>query len=461
MLFSAPASPPRHVDVEKYRGKYKRVYRFTGLREREAGWHCDKNRWDTTAEDVVETARCFAAAVDVQRRAFHNSGATGEPNPHCKLTWGHSDDPRAVCGDVLDCVVAPDGKSFDVIVGTNSPKAIGAIEANRVPVSIKVEPEFVDGEGNVYPLFLRHVALVQHPILTGQAPGARLMSRSVSPRRSDSMPGLATLFGRGKKRRPAFSFADGDGADAGGGDGGSADAGATATEGAGGGEYYSVDPAATEAPLTAVVQALNDQLGLDLSDRITNWNEFLLGIEGVDPSEIGSGDDSGGSDQGADATAPLAGVPAAGGAMGRGPAKESPQAIEMSRRITELEARIKKQDRAERERRVFEFSRGLDAMAAEKRISGGERAEALGIAKAADWKPSVMDMLGKRYAGRKPGEAVPDPVARKGGELGAAPTPKLGADGAAAAAGEEPKLERGSERAKQLAKEVMAGKIPG
>ena len=97
---------------------------------------------------------------------YHAMQANGVP---IKLTKNHEDRTKSesVVGDVVGAVREGDWLRF--VVEARGQKNIDLIEANK-DVSVEIEPELKDGEGNKYGECITAVSIVPNPVVNGQRP---------------------------------------------------------------------------------------------------------------------------------------------------------------------------------------------------------------------------------------------------------------------------------------------------
>ena len=386
-------------------------------------WDCDDgtDAGETWHVDQQEIRRLNKAHED-----YRDAG-----NSPINLTWDHSDSSRDTCGDILATWAGKGGDWLYSLIGTKDAKAAKALE-NGMPVSIQANPKHKDGAGNKYPIAMTHVALCQRPVVTNQAPAKRLLSKAkVEPRGDTGMAGfwkrLAQRLGTTEKklveslppaprRRLADSpFPPKKDADA---DPDADPDPETTPEDDGPSDeenFYGVDPKATEVDIPTLVKFLNECEDLGLSDKIQDWGQFVVGCEGGDESEDEPDDDDPSMDPGStpaalapDAAAGLAGPTSfsqpgsdttrklnvkTNGAAARRLAQVEQQNAELREQLAQRKAADDAKAVEERKARRLSFTKQLDQLCEEGKITAADRPEWLAAGKEGKWNPIILAPL--------------------------------------------------------------------
>jgi hypothetical protein len=371
---SAKGVDPR---VKQYLGQYEAVFQKDVLKTSSGkGWHTDAGPWPVGQSEIKQIVHDFNRYIEA-----------GNSPP--ALCWDHSDSSRDVCGEVVGLAVTKDGE-LDALLASNDSKAIKALEVNRVPVSIQVQPDATDGMGNHYPLLLEHVALCQRPVIPGQQPAKRLLSQ----RRNSSMfrfnlPGMGLGKGKGKSTKRLAQ--DDDSTDTGSDEGGE-----------GGGDDSDAGPAdeATEISVVEVVSLIEEHFGIEApSVEVSTVKELKIWLE----SKTSGMDDAPADDDAADDTmpaAPLADTTAAqfSRAGGKGKQAKSDREIELEKRLSQFEKRDADARKASRAKARENFKAKLNKLCHEKKIKAAHRGELLTVGKRTGWSLSIL----KPYEDREP-----------------------------------------------------------
>ncbi|MGL4461610.1 MAG: hypothetical protein ACRC1K_05605, partial [Planctomycetia bacterium] len=108
------------------------------------------------------------------------------------LVWNHSRDARDRVGRVLGLRIV--GDRLVARLGVADPATAARLVADPdAEVSIEAVENFRDGAGRVYPLALTHVAIVQHPVVSGQEPFQRVLRLADVPSPSSPLPPKGTF----------------------------------------------------------------------------------------------------------------------------------------------------------------------------------------------------------------------------------------------------------------------------
>lgn len=113
--------------------------------------------WDVTPQDLQLIAMCFADA-QANGVAFNLTNSHGDPRTCIVPT------PNII--SAIDEVVVEDGVLW--ISSYVTPEVAIALQNPAMKVSPGIKPDFMDGEGHVYPLQLYHVAVVDNPVVPRQ-----------------------------------------------------------------------------------------------------------------------------------------------------------------------------------------------------------------------------------------------------------------------------------------------------
>jgi hypothetical protein len=414
------------------------------------GWQCDAGdgRYEAWHVDQSEIARL----AQQYHRYYRAAG-----NSPVNLTWDHSDSARDVCGDVFDQWPSKDGKVLYALIGTRSEQAFRALNEG-MPVSVQANPNHRDGAGNRYPVLVTHVALCQRPVVTNQQPAQLLLSQRGKPSGSSPMSmqnWIRKLFRQelasagvqlpvrrlSTAPRRVKRLADNPA---------STDDEPPEEPEEPEANDYGVDPDATEVPIKAMVEVLNDCCGHDLSDRITTFNEMLIALEGQTPEAEPDDDDDAGS-------LPMAGGgdtgPSTPGAMtysqtsrsGRRLANIEQENAELRAALAQRDAEAQERTAKARRQRKLSFTKAVDDLLKEGRLPPAERQSVLRLGKTTGWNQEVL---------RPYRLAAPQVPSKRRAGANASKTP-LGTNGAP----EEPELT--DEQRKQLQRKFKLGQVAG
>jgi hypothetical protein len=90
------------------------------------------------------------------------------------VVWDHSNSARDNVGTIRRLWV--EGDTLSARFEITEPEAIRKLGRSIKAVSVEVADDFRDGQGNRYPVFLVHLGLVQHGVVTGQGDFRRVLS---------------------------------------------------------------------------------------------------------------------------------------------------------------------------------------------------------------------------------------------------------------------------------------------
>lgn len=151
-------SPSRFTDLDQSADPAQPRTRLIKDVLRVGDWpYVDKNgqqrKWHVTQDTLHEVANCFR---DYQQRGNASN-----------FIWGHSDDNRDAI-EPADQLIVSDGVLW--ATGYFTPEEVKDLKNPSRKVSIRVEENALDGDGNVYSQLPIHFAVVERPVVPGQGP---------------------------------------------------------------------------------------------------------------------------------------------------------------------------------------------------------------------------------------------------------------------------------------------------
>lgn len=199
-VFALFAEPFRRLDVEPAESSRvalgSRAYWSKDILPVGTWHHVDwADPWDVTPEILEEIAANFRTAK-----------ARGVKIPVLMVDQSspsqHHDIAKNEIGAVDSVYVDGDRLVADMWTNSETDSEVYQLDTKAREVSVDVRPSFLDGKGHTYGLFLKHVAVVTHPVVTGQGPFVRQLSSD--PTNRNLKPKT-----KGKQMAKARQLADG------------------------------------------------------------------------------------------------------------------------------------------------------------------------------------------------------------------------------------------------------------
>ena len=126
-------------------------------------WHVGGKAWRVTRDVLARIVRSFDLAK--------------QRGVRIPLVWDHDNSARARIGDVTGLALLGDTLMAEVDVADEDAGRKLATVANEV--SVEVVEGWRDGQGHLYDWFLRHLGVVNHPVVAGQGAFKRLSTATI------------------------------------------------------------------------------------------------------------------------------------------------------------------------------------------------------------------------------------------------------------------------------------------
>ena len=139
-------------------------------------------------KDVLRTGqwmvagRAWDVTLQLLRRLVQNFQLAQQMGVRVPVVWNHSNDARDKIGEVVRLYLT--GETLRARFWAAVPEDIRRLNLTSDEASVEVAEPWTDGAGRRYDLFLTHVAIVNHPVVTDQGPIYRLQLEY--PRRSEN-----------------------------------------------------------------------------------------------------------------------------------------------------------------------------------------------------------------------------------------------------------------------------------